>query len=61
MKWTTLIWYFECTNCFNKGDMATIKSELFDPNISWTMPGHHPLSARMEGVDAVIAFFGVLV
>ncbi len=24
------------------------------------MPGHHPLSARMEGADAVIAFFGAL-
>jgi uncharacterized protein len=45
---------------FNKGDMATIKSELFDPKISWTMPGHHPLSGRIEGVDAVIAFFGSL-
>lgn len=45
---------------FNKGDMATIKSELFDPNISWTMPGHHPLSGRMEGVDSVMAFFGSL-
>ena len=45
---------------FNTGDMATIKSELFDPNITWTMPGHHPLSGRMEGVDSVIAFFGSL-
>ncbi len=45
---------------FNKGDMATIKKELFDPEISWTMPGHHPLSGRMEGADAVIAFFGSL-
>ena len=45
---------------FNKGDMATIKSELFDPNISWTMPGHHPLSGRMDGVDSVMAFFGSL-
>lgn len=45
---------------FNKGDMATIKSELFDPNMSWTMPGHHPLSGRMEGVDSVMAFFGAL-
>jgi ketosteroid isomerase-like protein len=45
---------------FNKGDMAAIKRELFDPNISWTMPGHHPLSGRMEGVDSVIAFFGSL-
>ena len=45
---------------FNKGDMGTIKSELFDPNISWTMPGHHPLSGRIEGADAVVAFFGSL-
>lgn len=45
---------------FNTGDMASIKRELFDPNITWTMPGHHPLSARMEGADAVIAFFGAL-
>ena len=43
---------------FNKGDMNSIKREVFHPNIDWTMPGHHPLSARMEGVDAVIAFFG---
>ncbi len=47
-------------DCFNKGDMAAIKKDLFDPNISWTMPGHHPLSGRMEGADAVIAFFGSL-
>jgi uncharacterized protein len=45
---------------FNKGDMDSIKREVFHPNMSWTMPGHHPLSARMEGVDAVIAFFGAL-
>ena len=47
-------------DAFGKGDMETIKKELFHPNLSWTMPGHHPLSARMEGVDAVIAFFGAL-
>ncbi len=45
---------------FGKGDMATIKNELFDPDITWTMPGHHPLSAKMEGADAVVAFFGAL-
>jgi ketosteroid isomerase-like protein len=45
---------------FEKGDMATIKRDIFHPNMSWTMPGHHPLSGRMEGVDAVIAFFGAL-
>jgi ketosteroid isomerase-like protein len=45
---------------FGKGDMAGIKAEVFHPDMSWTMPGHHPLSGRMEGVDAVIAFFGAL-
>lgn len=45
---------------FGKGDMDTIKKEVFHPDISWTMPGYHPLSGRMEGVDSVIAFFGAL-
>jgi ketosteroid isomerase-like protein len=45
---------------FGKGDMDSIKREIFDPKITWSMPGHHPLSGKMEGVDAVIAFFGAL-
>ncbi len=51
---------FKMYDYFSKGDMESIKRELFHPNMSWTMPGHHPLSARMEGADAVIAFFGAL-
>jgi hypothetical protein len=45
---------------FGKGDMESIKREVFHPDMSWTMPGRHPLSGRMEGVDAVLAFFGAL-
>jgi ketosteroid isomerase-like protein len=45
---------------FGKGDMASIKEKIFHPNITWTMPGHHPLSAKMVGADAVIAFFSAL-
>jgi ketosteroid isomerase-like protein len=45
---------------FNKGEMDGLKRDVFHPNISWTMPGHHPLSGRMEGVDAVMAFLGLL-
>ncbi len=51
---------FKMYDYFGKGDMESIKRELFHPEVSWTMPGHHPLSARMEGADAVIAFFGAL-
>ena len=45
---------------FEKGDMEGIKSEVFHPDMTWTMPGHHPLAGRMEGVDAVMAFMGAL-
>ena len=51
---------FTMYDYFGKGDMESIKREVFHPDISWTMPGHHPLSARMEGADAVVAFFGAL-
>jgi ketosteroid isomerase-like protein len=51
---------FKMYDYFGKGDMESIKREIFHPNMSWTMPGHHPLSARIEGVDEVIAFFGAL-
>jgi ketosteroid isomerase-like protein len=44
----------------HEGNMDGIRSEVFHPNMSWTMPGHHPLSGRMEGVDAVLSFFGAL-
>ena len=45
---------------FGKGDMDTIRNEIFHPEIVWRMPGHHPLSDKMEGVDEVLAFFGEL-
>jgi ketosteroid isomerase-like protein len=45
---------------FAKGDMDSIRNDIFAPNIVWTMPGRHPLSGRMEGVDAVLSFFGAL-
>lgn len=51
---------FQMYDYFAKGDMEAIKNELFAPDITWSMPGHHPLSGRMEGVDKVIAFFSAL-
>jgi hypothetical protein len=45
---------------FAEGNMDAIRKEIFHPNMSWTMPGHHPLSGRMEGVDSVLSFFVAL-
>jgi len=46
--------------CFGKGDMDTLKKEVFDANIKWNLPGHHPLSGVKNGPDEVIAFFAAL-
>ena len=46
--------------CFGKGDMATLKTDVFAPNITWNLPGHHPLSGIKRGPDEVIAFFAAL-
>ena len=46
--------------CLRPGDMGTLKSDVFAPDIEWALPGHHPLSGVKKGADEVIAFFGAL-
>ncbi|HLZ57023.1 MAG TPA: nuclear transport factor 2 family protein [Ktedonosporobacter sp.] len=46
--------------CFNRGDMETIKKEVFAPDIVWNLPGRHPLAGTKHGADEVLAFFGQL-
>ncbi|MCW2667419.1 MAG: hypothetical protein JWN57_2381 [Frankiales bacterium] len=46
--------------CFGKGDMDSLKAEVFSEDIVWVLPGHHPLSGAKNGADEVIAFFGAL-
>jgi len=45
---------------FGKGDLDRIRSEVFHPQVTWTMPGHHPLAGTMKGSDEVIAFLADL-
>ena len=44
-------------DCFNRGDLDTIKSDVFAPDIKWTLPGRHPLGGVKNGADEVLAFF----
>ncbi|MGP4020576.1 nuclear transport factor 2 family protein [Saccharopolyspora sp. 5N708] len=39
------------------GDLDALRDRFFAPDISWTIPGHHPLAGTKRGVDEVIAFF----
>jgi ketosteroid isomerase-like protein len=47
--------------CFGRGDIATLKHEVFADDIAWTVPGHNPLSGTKHGVNEVVAFFGALI
>lgn len=41
---------------YAEGDLEALKN-FFAPNITWRIPGHHPLAGEKRGVDEVIAFF----
>lgn len=45
---------------FNAGDLDRVRAELFAEDITWRMPGHHPLSGEHKGADEVMAFFRAL-
>jgi ketosteroid isomerase-like protein len=47
--------------CFGRGDMDTLKTDVFAENIVWVLPGHNTLSGAKNGADEVIAFFGALI
>ena len=46
--------YYEA---YGANQIDTIRQEIFAPNITWTIPGHHPLAGTKRGADEVLAFF----
>jgi ketosteroid isomerase-like protein len=46
---------------FSKGDMDTLRNELFTPDIVWHQSGRNQTSGDFRGVDDVIGLFGKLV
>ena len=47
-------------DCFNRGDLDTIRNEIFAPDLVWNLPGHHPLAGTKNGAGEVLAFFDQL-
>jgi len=43
--------------CYASGDLETLRNEVVAPDISWHIPGHHPLAGTKHGVEEVVAFF----
>jgi uncharacterized protein len=44
---------------FAAGDIDAIK-DVFDPEVVWHDPGNSPVTGDHRGVEAVLAFFGVV-
>jgi ketosteroid isomerase-like protein len=45
---------------FHAQDMERLRNEVFASDITWSMPGQHPLSGVHVGIDAVMAFLSAL-
>jgi ketosteroid isomerase-like protein len=43
---------------FESDDLDKIRTELFHPDITWRVPGHHPLAGAHHGGDQVLGFLG---
>lgn len=46
--------YYEAYGAEN---IELIRNEIFAPDITWAIPGHHPLAGTKQGADEVFAFF----
>jgi ketosteroid isomerase-like protein len=47
--------------CFNRGDLDTIRNEVFAPDLVWRLPGRNPVGGVKNNAEEVLAFFGELV
>ena len=45
---------------FTTGDMDTLRSEIFQPDVLWHQPGDNPTAGDYRGVEQVVALFGNL-
>ncbi|GAB1545387.1 hypothetical protein NUACC21_80630 [Scytonema sp. NUACC21] len=45
--------------CFSNGDMDTLRN-IFAPDITYRMPGYHPIAGTKKGIEELFGFFGEL-
>jgi ketosteroid isomerase-like protein len=43
---------------FEKGDLDTLRNEVFAPGIQWHIPGRSSIAGDYSGIDEVFGFFG---
>lgn len=47
---------FKYYGYFAEGKFAEMESECFHPDITWVMPGHHPMSGTIKGAANCVGF-----
>jgi uncharacterized protein len=47
-------------DAFSRGDMETLRNELFTPDIVWHQGGRNQTAGDYRGADAVVGLFGKL-
>jgi ketosteroid isomerase-like protein len=47
-------------DAFGRGDMETLRKEVFAPDIRWHFPGRSQIAGDFSSADEVFAFFGKL-
>ena len=45
---------------FGRGDMDTLRNEIFAPDTVWHASGNSPIAGDYTGIDEVLGFFGQL-
>ncbi|WP_236013486.1 nuclear transport factor 2 family protein [Paenibacillus glycanilyticus] len=49
--------FFEC---YSSGDLETMKKEILAEDVTWIIPGHHPLAGIKKGADEIIKYFATI-
>ncbi len=46
--------------CYTNHDFEAMKHEVLAEDVTWLIPGHHPLAGIKRGADEIIAYFDTL-
>jgi uncharacterized protein len=47
-------------DAYAEHDLEKMREEILAPDVTWRIPGHHPLAGVKRGADEILAYFGAL-
>lgn len=46
--------------CYGSGDLDTMKRDILAEDVTWIIPGHHPLAGIKRGADEIVQYFATI-